>query len=81
MKVSSCRTFFKICLGLQLFAFIKFCIEMTLHNIFKSKNATKLNKSILEGSYKFLLDANLFMTLKWPMKFLWAVKFLATFLI
>ena len=54
---------------------------MTLHNIFKSKNATKLNKSILEGSYKFLLDANLFMTLKWPMKFLWAVKFLATFLI
>ena len=52
---------------------------MGLYNIFKCKNATKLANPILKNSYKVLLEAILFVTLRRPMHFLWVVEFLATF--
>ena len=42
-------------------------METGLYNIFKSKNAKKLNKPILENSYNVLLEASLFVTLKQPL--------------
>ena len=57
----------------QLFAFKKNFMETRLYNIFKSKNATKLTKPIIESSYKVQLDNILFVTTKQPVHFLWAV--------
>ena len=57
----------------QLFAFKKNFMETRLYNIFKSKNATKLTKPIIESSYKVQLDNILFVTIKQPVHFLWAV--------
>ena len=54
-------------------------METRLYHIFKSKKATNWTKSILESSYKFLLGTILFVTLKRPVYFLWAIEFLATF--
>ena len=54
-------------------------IGTRLYNIFKSKNAMKLTKPLIESSYKVLLDKILFVTIKQPVSFLWAVEFLATF--
>ena len=54
-------------------------METRLYRIFKSKKATNWTKSILESSYKFLLGTILFVTLKRPVHFLWAIEFLATF--
>ena len=62
IKVRARRTFFKI-LCQQLFAFKKYYMETRLHNIFESKNATKLTKPIIESSYKVLLDKILFVTI------------------
>ena len=63
----------------QLFAFKKNFMETRLYNIFKSKNATKLTKPIIESSYKVQLDKILFVTIKRPVHFLWAVESLTTF--
>ena len=57
----------------QLFAFKKNFMETRLYNIFKSKNATKLTKPIIESSYKVQLDNILFVTIKQPVHFSWAV--------
>ena len=57
----------------QLFAFEKNFMETRLYNIFKSKNAAKLTKPIIESSYKVQLDNILFVTIKQPVHFLWAV--------
>ena len=54
-------------------------IETRLYNIFKRKNATKLTKPIIESPYKVLLDKILFVTIKWPMHFVWAAELLTTF--
>ena len=54
-------------------------METRLYNIFKSRSATKLTKSVIESSYKILLDKNLFVTIKRPVHFLLAVEFLTTF--
>ena len=54
-------------------------METRLYNIFKSKNATKLTKPIIESSYKVQLDKVLFATIKRPLHFLWVVEFLTTF--
>ena len=71
--------FSKICLCQQLFAFRKYFIETRLCNIFKSKNARKLTKLIIESSYKVLLDSILFVSINSPLHFLWVVEFLTTF--
>ena len=78
-KIRSHWIFFKIFLCEQLHLFKKFCMERRLYNIFKSKNATKLAKPILESLYKFILGIILFVNLKRPVHLLWAVKFLTTF--
>ena len=54
-------------------------METRLYNIFKSKNATKLTKPIIESSYEVLLNKVLFVTIKRPVHSLWAVEFLTTF--
>ena len=54
-------------------------METRLYNNFKSKNAMKLAKPIIESSYKVLLDKTLFVTIKRAVHFLWAVEFLTTF--
>ena len=51
-------------------------METRLYNIFKSKNATNMTKPIIESFYKVLLDKILFVTIKQPVHFLWAVEFL-----
>ena len=47
--------FCKFCLCQQLFAFKLFCMETRLSNIFKTTNATKFIKTILERTYKVVL--------------------------
>ena len=54
-------------------------METRLYNTFKSKNATKMTKPIIESSYKVLLGKILFVTIKRPVDFLWAVEFLTAF--
>ena len=54
-------------------------METRLYNIFKRKNDTKLTKPIIESSYEVLLDKILFVTIKHPVHFLWAVELLTTF--
>ena len=54
-------------------------METRLYNIFKSKNATKLTKNIIESPYKVLLDEIWFNTINRPVHFLWAVELLTTF--
>ena len=54
-------------------------METRLYNIFKSKNATKLARPILESSYKVLLETILSVTIRQPVHFLQRVGFLATF--
>ena len=49
-------------------------METRLYNIFKSKNATKLTKPTIQSSYKVLLDKNLFVAIKRPVHFSWAVE-------
>ena len=44
----------KFCLRQQLFAFIEFCMEKRLSNIFKTTNATKLTKIIRKSFYRAL---------------------------
>ena len=56
-------------------------METRLYNIFKSKNATKLTKTIIESPYKVLLDEILFNTIKPPVHFLLAVELLTTFIL
>ena len=63
----------------QLFAFKKYFMEMRLYNIFKSKNATKLTKPIIESHYKVLLDKILFNNIKRTVHFFWAVELLTSF--
>ena len=70
IKVKSFWTFFTFCLCQQLFAFEKFSMETRLYNIFKTKKATKLAKSILKISFKVLLEKILFVTLRRPVLFL-----------
>ena len=47
-------------------------METRLYNIFKSKNATKLTKPIIESSYKVQLGKILFVTIKQSVHVLWA---------
>ena len=54
-------------------------METRLYNIFKSINASKLAKPILKSSNKVPLETILFMVLRRPVHFFWAVEFLATF--
>ena len=48
--------FSEFCLYQQLLAFKRFCIETTLSDILKTKNATKFIKIILESTDKVLLS-------------------------
>ena len=79
MKVKSRWAFFQILPCQQLFAFKKYCMETKLYNIFKNKNTTNLTEPILKSSYKVLLEAVLYVTLRRPVYFLWAVEFLGAF--
>ena len=54
-------------------------MERRLYNIFKSKNATKLSKPIIESHYKVLSDKILFNTIKRLVLSLWTVELLTTF--
>ena len=54
-------------------------MKTRLCNIFKSENAAKLTKPNIESSHRVLLDKILFVTIKRPVHFLWAVEFLTTF--
>ena len=63
----------------HLFAFKAHCMEMRLPSIFKTTNVSKLNKTILESSYRVLQVASKWKTLKWPVYILGVVAFWATF--
>ena len=54
---------------LDIFQNFAYFMETKSYNIFKSKNATKLTKPIIESSYKVLLDKILFVTIKQPVLF------------
>ena len=85
MRDSESTSKIKLRLALTLFKILLMsavtCIQHgnEIANIFKSKDFTKLNKPILESSYKVLLEEILFVTLKQFLRFLWSLKFLATF--
>ena len=79
IKVRPRKTFFEILLMSAVICIQKVFNRNEMYNIFKSKNATKLTKTIIESSYKVLLDKSSFVTVKQSMPFLWAVEFLATF--
>ena len=81
IKTKSRWTFSKFSLCQRLFAFNRYFMETRLYNIFKSKNATKLTKTIIESPYKVLLDEILFNTIKPPVHFLLAVELLTTFIL
>ena len=46
--------FSKFCLRQQVYAFKEFWMETRLTNIFKTRNVSKLTKTILESSYRVL---------------------------
>ena len=67
VKVRSSWTVFKTLLVSAVFAFKKHFMEM---RFFKSKNATKMTKPIIESSCKVLLDKISFIIIKRTVHFL-----------